>query len=59
MVRHFKLFKLNNFPEGEIVLETDPKTGEIIQQLVQTVIDPQTGKPTQVTIPVTAGILRC
>jgi len=32
---------------------TDPATGKQVQQIVQTIIDPQTGKPTQVTMPLT------
>ena len=34
---------------------TDPKTGESIQQIIQTVIDPKTGKPKQIKTPINAG----
>ena len=34
---------------------TDPKTGESIQQIIQTIIDPKTGKPKQIKTPINAG----
>merc|ERR1719474_1415577 len=37
----------------QIISVTDPATGKQVQQIVQTIIDPQTGKPTQVTMPLT------
>jgi hypothetical protein len=37
----------------QMISVTDPATGKQVQQIVQTIIDPQTGKPTQVTMPLT------
>ena len=34
---------------------TDPKTGESIQQIIQTIIDPKTGKPKQIKTPINVG----
>ena len=39
----------------EIVIAPDPVTGELKQQIIQTVLDPITGQPNQVMIPFDGG----
>ena len=36
---------------NQIITSTDPVTGEVVQQIVQTVIDPDTGEAKQISLP--------
>jgi len=39
----------------QVITVTDPATGKPVQQVVQTVVDPKTGKTTQVPVPMAGG----
>ena len=43
---------------GQVITMPDPVTGQLIPHMIQTTIDPKTGKPIEVVIPLQGGVCR-
>ena len=43
---------------GQVITMPDPVTGQLIPHMIQTTIDPKTGKSIQVVIPLQGGVCR-
>ena len=58
-IKHLNFIVLNGSPDGgQIITMPDPLTGQIVPYMIQTIIDPKTGKPSQSMIPLQGGVPR-